>query len=262
MHEVNRRHFLMSSVALPTVLGATASRTEEPQRHRPCRRHRLRRPRQQPTSTPGPKLPNVEMAALFDVDESVARASGCQTIEKPQEAAGHLPRHPQGARRQEHRRRLHRHAQPLAHAADHLGLPGRQGRLRREAVLAQRVRVAARSSRPRASTTAWCSMGSQSRSSPALQEAVQKMRDGDHRRRLHGARAVLQVRATPSARRPCEAVPPGVDYDLWTGPAPCARSPRTASTTTGTGSGTTATATSATRASTRSRRAQVRSRRC
>ena len=43
-----------------------------------------------------------------------------------------LPAHP---RRQEHRRRRHRHARSLARADDRARLPGRQGRLRREADL-------------------------------------------------------------------------------------------------------------------------------
>jgi hypothetical protein len=49
-----------------------------------------------------------------------------------------------------------------------------------------------------------------------------------------------------------EAVPNGVHYDLWLGPAPQRAFTPTASTTTDTGSGTTATATWATRVSTRS----------
>ena len=43
-------------------------------------------------------------------------------------------RPPQDPGRQESRRYLHRHAKPLAYAADHLGLPGGQARLRGEAV--------------------------------------------------------------------------------------------------------------------------------
>ena len=94
-------------------------------------------------------------------------------------------------------------------------------------------------------------MGSQSRSSPALQEAVQKMQERRIRRNLHGARAVLQVArhhrqdpgVTGAARRRLRYV----DSDRRRS----ASSPRTASTTTGTGSGTPATATSATRASTK-----------
>src|ERR1035438_5043182 len=61
--------------------------------------------------------------------------------------------------------------------------------------------------------------GSQSRSSPALQDAMQKMRDG-----LIGdvylSRGLCYRSRDTIGRTPVSAVPPGVDYDLWTGPAP------------------------------------------
>jgi predicted dehydrogenase len=61
--------------------------------------------------------------------------------------------------------------------------------------------------------------GSQSRSSSALQEAVQKMREGvigD----LYMARALcFKWRDTIGRAKP-EPVPAGVDYDMWTGPSP------------------------------------------
>ena len=62
--------------------------------------------------------------------------------------------------------------------------------------------------------------GSQSRSSPALQEAVQKMRDGEFGE-VYMARGLCYkwrdtIGKTPVSSR-CR---PGVDYDLWTGPAP------------------------------------------
>ena len=61
--------------------------------------------------------------------------------------------------------------------------------------------------------------GSQSRSSAALQEAVQKMRDGligD----VYMARGLCFKWRDTIGRTPVEPVPAGVDYDLWTGPAP------------------------------------------
>ncbi len=62
-------------------------------------------------------------------------------------------------------------------------------------------------------------MGSQSRSSSALQEGVQKMREGligD----VYMARALcFKWRDTIGRAKP-EPVPAGVDYDLWTGPSP------------------------------------------
>ena len=61
--------------------------------------------------------------------------------------------------------------------------------------------------------------GSQIRSSVAVQEAVQKMRDG-----LIGdvylARGLCYKWRDTIGRTPVQPVPPGVDYDLWTGPAP------------------------------------------
>jgi predicted dehydrogenase len=62
-------------------------------------------------------------------------------------------------------------------------------------------------------------MGSQSRSSPALQEAVQKMRAGEFGE-IYMARALCFKARNTIGKTPVEAVPPGVDYDMWTGPAP------------------------------------------
>ena len=62
-------------------------------------------------------------------------------------------------------------------------------------------------------------MGSQSRSSVALQEAVQSMRDGllgD----VYMARGLCYKWRNTIGHTPEEPVPPGVDYDLWLGPAP------------------------------------------
>ena len=61
--------------------------------------------------------------------------------------------------------------------------------------------------------------GSQSRSSPALQEAVQKLRDGEFGE-VYMARGLCYKWRDTIGKTPVEPVPPGVDYDLWTGPAP------------------------------------------
>jgi len=61
--------------------------------------------------------------------------------------------------------------------------------------------------------------GSQSRSSTALQEGVQKMREGligD----VYMARGLCYKTRNTIGRTPVSEVPEGVDYDLWTGPAP------------------------------------------
>ena len=93
--------------------------------------------------------------------------------------------------------------------------------------------------------------GSQSRSSPALREAVQRMATGELGE-VYMARGLCYKWRDTIGHEPVAAVPPGVDYDLWTGPAPNATSPRTGSITTGIGCGTRATAISVIRGSTKS----------
>jgi predicted dehydrogenase len=61
--------------------------------------------------------------------------------------------------------------------------------------------------------------GSQSRSSPALREAVERMRKGELGD-LYMARGLCYKWRDTILRTPVSAVPAGVDYDLWTGPAP------------------------------------------
>jgi predicted dehydrogenase len=61
--------------------------------------------------------------------------------------------------------------------------------------------------------------GSQSRSSPALREAVQRMRDGELGE-VYMARGLCYKWRDTIGRTPVSPVPAGVDYDLWTGPAP------------------------------------------
>jgi hypothetical protein len=62
-------------------------------------------------------------------------------------------------------------------------------------------------------------MGSQSRSSPALQEAVQKMKAGEFGE-IYMTRALCFKARNTIGKTPVEPVPPGVDYDMWCGPAP------------------------------------------
>ena len=63
--------------------------------------------------------------------------------------------------------------------------------------------------------------GSQSRSSPALREAVKQLRDGELIGDVYMARGLCfkwrDTIGTHARSTPC---PPGVDYDLWLGPAP------------------------------------------
>ena len=131
-----------------------------------------------------------------------------------------------------------------------LGLPGGQRRLRRKAVLAQPVR------RPpdgegRRKYKLIVQHGSQCRSSDAIREAMQHMRNGligD----VYMSRGLCYKWRDTIGRTQEEPIPAGVHYDLWTGPAPLKPFTQAiASTISGTGSGTPATATSATRASTK-----------
>jgi predicted dehydrogenase len=61
--------------------------------------------------------------------------------------------------------------------------------------------------------------GSQSRSSEALQEAVQRLRSGEFGE-VYMARGLCFKFRNTIGKTPVEPVPPGVDYDMWTGPAP------------------------------------------
>jgi predicted dehydrogenase len=61
--------------------------------------------------------------------------------------------------------------------------------------------------------------GSQSRSSPALREAVQRMATGELGE-VYMARGLCYKWRDTIGHTPVSAVPAGVDYDLWTGPAP------------------------------------------
>ncbi|MEP6916411.1 MAG: Gfo/Idh/MocA family oxidoreductase [Acidobacteriota bacterium] len=61
--------------------------------------------------------------------------------------------------------------------------------------------------------------GSQSRSSPALREAVDRLRKGEFGE-VYMSRGLCYKWRDTIGKTPVSAVPAGVDYDLWTGPAP------------------------------------------
>jgi predicted dehydrogenase len=61
--------------------------------------------------------------------------------------------------------------------------------------------------------------GSQARSSPALQEAVSRLREGEFGD-VYMSRGLCFKWRDTIGRTPPSPVPAGVDYDLWTGPAP------------------------------------------
>jgi predicted dehydrogenase len=63
-------------------------------------------------------------------------------------------------------------------------------------------------------------MGSQIRSSAAVQEAIAKLRAGDEFGEIYMARGLCFKWRDTIGKKPVSPVPAGVDYDLWTGPAP------------------------------------------
>ena len=64
-----------------------------------------------------------------------------------------------------------------------------------------------------------CQHGTQGRSSPAIREAIQKLREGVIGE-VYMARGLCFKWRPTIGHTPDEPVPPGVDYDLWLGPAP------------------------------------------
>ena len=64
-----------------------------------------------------------------------------------------------------------------------------------------------------------CQHGSQSRSNPGMIEGIQHLNDGTIGD-VYMARALCYKWRASIGRAPAESVPAGVDYDLWTGPAP------------------------------------------
>ena len=93
--------------------------------------------------------------------------------------------------------------------------------------------------------------GVQLRSSEAIREAVQKLRDGAIGDVYMGRATIFKWRPALEAA-PDEKPPDTLDYDLWVGPAKWRPYSKRMSTTTGTGPGTSGTARSATRAFTSS----------
>ena len=107
------------------------------------RRDRPAQPRDSTMPSCSPANPDAEVVAVCDVDDAMF-AKPVKAVEKiDRQAAADREGLPPAARRQVDRRRHDRHARPLARADDRPGLPGRQGRLRREAGQPQRRRGAA-----------------------------------------------------------------------------------------------------------------------
>ena len=194
------------------------------------------------------KMPNVEIAAICDIDESVfnSRIDEIEKMGKKRPAA--FTDFRKLLEDKIDRRRFDRHAQPhhtlqtiwACQAGKDVYVEKPCSHDMFEA--RQIVDVAKKYNRI-------VQHGTNSRSGIA-REAIQKMRDGligD----IYMARGLCFKWRDTIGRTPVEPVPAGVHYDLWLGPRRSMQFTRTGSTTTGTGSGTTATATSAIRASIR-----------
>ena len=111
------------------------------------------------------------------------------------------------------------HAEPLARAGHHLGLPGGQGCVLREAGQPQHLRRPARWSRPRASTTAWCRSACRAAAWRTSSKAMELLRDGAIGK-VYMAKGLCFKRRPSIGHTPDEPVPPGLDWDMFLGPAP------------------------------------------
>ena len=132
-----------------------------------------------------------------------------------QKVGGHASpaaRLPQAARHEGHRRRRHLHAGPLARAADDPRVPGRQGRVRREAAVARRRRGTRDGATRPAGTTGWCRSASIGARRSFVKEAVELVRE--RRARQGHGRAILprpeRVADAASAPRRTSEPPAGV----------------------------------------------------
>ncbi len=152
---MNRRHFLMSSAAAAGALSTKGLASANDTVRVACVGIRGQGNSHIHEYS---KMQNVEIAALCDVDENVLNKRLGEVVSLRQEEAGGVHRRTQAAGRQIDRCDLDRHAQPLALADRHLGVPGRQGCLLREAVLPQYFARAGSSCARRRNTTASCSM--------------------------------------------------------------------------------------------------------
>ncbi len=167
------------------------SRHAEPQRDGPDWRRRLGRPGLEPRQR---VLQPAERRGRGAVRRRRIphRGQDASPRVQGQEEGDRVHRRAAAAREQGHRRDLDRLAEPLARADDHLGLPGRQGRLRREALLAQRLRIAAdRRGRPQVQPD-----GAAGQPEPLVTGAARRRRTAAERgvrRDLHVARPLLQV---------------------------------------------------------------------
>ena len=140
---------------------------------------------------------------------------------RPRRSAAQARRLPAHPRRQGHRRRRHRHARSLARADDRAGLPGRQGRLRREADVGghrRRPRDGAGGAQVQAHRAGRHAAALGSRTS---RRPPRSCKSGAHRRRHAGPLLERRQPRPNGIGNPPDGAPPAdLDWDLWLGPAP------------------------------------------
>ena len=220
MQEVNRRHFLIGSVALPTVLRATAYGQSSPN-------NTVRvavvgfNGRGKAHIDAYLKMPNVEIAALCDVDAAVLER-GCQTVEK---AGKKRPTTYSDFRKLLEDKSIDAVsiATPNFHHTLQTIWAGEAGKdvlvekpCSYNMFEAQQIIAAARKYnrivQDGTGATAW------------HHEAKKRIKEGIIGDVYMGRGLCYKWRDTIGTRHE-EPVPAGVDYDLWTGPAPSAVHP-------------------------------------
>ena len=127
---------------------------------------------------------------------------------------------PPRARPERRRRRAHRHARPLARHRRRAGLPGRQGRLCREADLADRARGTRDGGRPRGKHNRIVQVGTQHRSAPHFRKIAEIIQRGDIGP-VKFVRVWNYVNQWPNGigRKPEQDPPAGLDWDMYLGPS-------------------------------------------
>ena len=211
---MNRRHFLMSSAG---VLAATRLASSSPNDTVRVACVGLRG-RGKDHMEGYSKLPNVEIAALCDIDEAVLGAAVKRIEDK-------------GKKKPDTYSDLRKLLEDKSIDAISIATPNHSHTLQtiwacqagkdvyvekpcsHNMFEAKQIVAAARK------YDRLVQMGSQSRSSVALQEAVQSMRDG-LLGEVYMARGLCYKWRDTIGHTPESPVPPGVDYDLWLGPAP------------------------------------------
>jgi predicted dehydrogenase len=215
---MNRRHFLMTSAAaMGTAAAATKSATRSPNEtvRVACAGLRGRGKTHLNAYT---SLPNVELVALCDVDQAVLQQA-TQYVES------------KGKKTPTGYSDLRKLLEDKSIDAISLATPNHVHTLQtvwacqagkdvyvekpcsHDMFEARQIVAAARK------YDRIVQQGSQSRSHSSIQEAVQKMREGAIGE-VYMARGLCFKWRDTIGRTPEEAVPAGVDYDLWLGPAP------------------------------------------